>query len=54
MIYDEGFNFLPFGKGKRACPGADLAVKLVALSLGTLIQYFDSMKDLEEDRKTHV
>ncbi|CDP19800.1 unnamed protein product [Coffea canephora] len=38
VIYDEGSNFLPFGKGKRACPGAALAMKLVALSLGTLIQ----------------
>ncbi|NP_001335931.1 isoflavone 2'-hydroxylase-like [Nicotiana tabacum] len=39
----EGFNykFVPFGMGRRACPGATMGLRTVSLVLGSLIQWFD-------------
>ncbi|XP_038723277.1 cytochrome P450 81E8-like [Tripterygium wilfordii] len=37
----ETYKFLPFGLGRRSCPGAGMAQRVVSLTLGTLIQCFE-------------
>lgn len=35
------FRYLPFGAGRRNCPGIILALPIVAITLGRLVQNFD-------------
>ncbi|KDP41667.1 hypothetical protein JCGZ_16074 [Jatropha curcas] len=45
----EGYKFLPFGAGRRACPGAGLAKRVVSITLAALIQSFEWEKFGKEE-----
>ncbi|KFK25349.1 hypothetical protein AALP_AA8G101100 [Arabis alpina] len=45
----DGFRFLPFGVGRRACPAAGLGMRVVALAVGALVQCFEWEKVEEGD-----
>nr|AKH61578.1 CYP76AD2/P450 tyrosinase fusion protein [Expression vector pWCD2106] len=57
-VKGRDFGLLPFGAGKRICPGMNLAIRMLTLMLATLLQFFnwkleDGMnpQDLDMDEK---
>ncbi|XP_021283657.1 cytochrome P450 81D11-like [Herrania umbratica] len=45
FVEKEGLKYLPFGLGRRACPGATMGMQLVLLALGAAVQCFEWEKE---------
>ncbi|XP_056690409.1 cytochrome P450 76AD1-like [Spinacia oleracea] len=57
-VKGRDFGLLPFGAGRRICPGMNLAIRMLTLMLATLLQFFNwklqqgvNPKDLDMDEK---
>lgn len=40
-VRGQHYHFLPFGTGRRGCPGTSLALQVVQISLASMIQCFE-------------
>lgn len=37
----DGFKLMPFGSGRRSCPGEALGIRIVGLAIGSVVQCFE-------------
>lgn len=44
----QDYEFIPFGSGRRSCPGTTCALQVEYLTIGHLIQGFDYKTRLDE------
>ncbi|XP_024980899.1 cytochrome P450 93A2-like [Cynara cardunculus var. scolymus] len=48
-VRGQHFHFLPFGSGRRMCPGVSLGLMVIHVTLGSMIQCFDWMARKDGD-----
>ncbi|XP_022146230.1 cytochrome P450 705A22-like [Momordica charantia] len=53
-IKGQNFNFVPFGGGRRGCPGSTLAFTTSTLVVAAVVQCFDWKVDGKEEKKASM
>ncbi|XP_008461264.1 cytochrome P450 705A22-like [Cucumis melo] len=53
-IKGQNFNFVPFGGGRRGCPGSTLAFTTSTVVIAAMVQCFDWKVDGKEEKKANM
>ncbi|KAL5564680.1 hypothetical protein UlMin_027844 [Ulmus minor] len=49
-VHGNEFKYIPFGVGRRSCPGMVLAIPIFGITLGTLVKNFEMLAPPGEDK----